>query len=195
MLGSLRKFRSYLKISGVASISRRYFVMNSFDGAMAMLGVVVGAYSSGALNPRIVVGAGLGAAIAMGASGFSGAYLTERAERRRKLLVIKKAMLADVSNSIHGRAMNVAAIWAALIDGLSPMLAAVVPMIPFLLNLASVISVDQAVWYSVFSILCILFLLGAFLGKISKESKLRSGARMVAVAILVAFVSWLVGRL
>jgi len=169
--------------------------MNSFDGAMAMLGVVVGAYSSGALNPRIVVSAGLGAAIAMGASGFSGAYLTERAERRRKLLVIRKAMLTDVSNSIHGRAMRVAVIWAALIDGLSPMLAAIVPMIPFLLNFASIISVDQAVWYSVFSILCILFLLGAFLGKISKESKLRSGARMVAVAILVAFVSWLIGGL
>lgn len=177
MLGSLKKLRGYLKISGVASISRRYFVMNSFDGAMAILGVVVGAYGSGAINPRIVIGAGLGAAIAMGASGFSGAYLTERAERKRKLLVMKKAMLADVSNSIHGRAMKVATVWATLIDGLSPMVTAIIPMIPFFMNSLGLISIDQAIWYSVSSIMCILFLLGAYLGRISKESMLRSGGR------------------
>jgi predicted membrane protein (TIGR00267 family) len=194
MLGSLKKLRGYLKISGVASISRRYFVMNSFDGAMAILGVVVGAYGSGAINPRIVIGAGLGAAIAMGASGFSGAYLTERAERKRKLLVMKKAMLADVSNSIHGRAMKVATVWAALIDGLSPMVTAIIPMIPFFMNSLGLISIDQAIWYSVSSIMCILFLLGAYLGRISKESMLRSGGRMVIVAVLAALVSWLIGR-
>jgi predicted membrane protein (TIGR00267 family) len=187
-------FRSYLKISGVASISRRYFVLNSFDGAMAILGVVVGAYSSGAINSRIVIGASLGAAIAMGASGFSGAYLTERAERRRKLLRMKKAMLTDVSNSIHGRAMQVATIWAALIDGLSPMLTAFAPMIPFFLNSAGFISIDQAVWYSVMVIMCTLFMLGAFLGRISKESMLRSGARMVIAAIFAAVVSWFIGQ-
>jgi predicted membrane protein (TIGR00267 family) len=194
MLGSLRKLRGYLKISGVASISRRYFVLNSFDGAMAILGVVVGAYGSGAINPRVVIGAGLGAAIAMGASGFSGAYLTERAERRRRLLIIKKAMLADISNSIHGRAMKIATIWAALIDGLSPMVTAIVPMIPFFLNSAGLISIDHAIWYSISSIMCILFLLGAFLGRISKESMLRSGGRMVVVAVLAALVSWFIGR-
>jgi predicted membrane protein (TIGR00267 family) len=195
MLENLRRLRGYLKMSGVASISRRYFVLNSFDGAMAILGVVVGAYSSGAINPKVVIGAGLGAAIAMGASGFSGAYLTERAERRRKLLVIRKAMLTDLTNSIHGRAMKAATIWAALIDGLSPMLTAIVPMIPFFMNSVGLISTNQAVWYSVSSIFCILFLLGAFLGKISKESMILAGVRMVFVAILVAIVSWFVGRL
>jgi predicted membrane protein (TIGR00267 family) len=194
MPGKVRRFRSYLKISGVAPISRRYFVLNSFDGAMAILGVVVGTYSSGAINSRIVIGASLGAAIAMGASGFSGAYLTERAERRRRLLRMKKAMLTDVSNSIHGRAMKVATIWAALIDGLSPMLTALAPMIPFFLNSAGFISIDQAVWYSVMLIMCTLFLLGAFLGRISKESMLRSGARMVIAAVFAAVISWFIGQ-
>jgi predicted membrane protein (TIGR00267 family) len=167
--------------------------MNSFDGAMAILGVIVGAYGSGAVHPKIVIGAGLGAAIAMGLSGFSGAYFTERAERRKKLLVIRKAMITDVSSSIHGRAMKVATIWAALIDGISPMLAAIVPMIPFFLNIAGYVSTDQAVSCAVLSIMCVLFLLGAYLGRISKESMLRSGLRVVVVAVLVALISWFVG--
>ncbi len=195
MLESLRKLRGYLKISGVASISRRYFVLNSFDGAITILGVVVGAYSSGAVDSRIVIGAGLGATVAMGTSGFSGAYLTERAERRRRLHSIKKAMLADVSKSVHGRAMKVATLWVALVDGISPMLAAVVPIIPFFLNLAGFISVDKAVWYSIVSIMCILFLLGVFLGRISKESMLRSGGRMIVVGMAAALLSWLIGWL
>lgn len=195
MFDTLRRIRGYLRIAGVASISRRYFVMNSFDGAMAILGVVVGSYSSGTINSKIVIGASLGAAIAMGASGFSGAYLTERAERRRMLLKMKKAMLADVSNSVHGRAMKVAALWTALVDGLSPILAAIIPMIPFFMNSFGLISIDHAVWYAISSIVCILFLLGAFLGKISRESMLRSGGRMVFVAVVAALISWLVGKI
>lgn len=50
---------------------------------------------------RIVVVASLGAAVGVQASRFSGAYLTERAEWRRKLLRTNKAMLSDISNSIH----------------------------------------------------------------------------------------------
>jgi len=195
MLTAFRKLRVYLRIAGVASISRRYFVMNSFDGAMAILGVVVGAYSSGTINSKIIIGAGLGAAIAMGASGFSGAYLTERAERRRILLKMRKAMLADVSNSIHGRAMKVATIWTAMVDGLSPLLTAIIPMIPFFMNSVGLISIDHAVWYAISLILCILFLLGAFLGRISKESMLRSGGRMIIVAVVAALISWFVGKI
>ena len=101
MLAAIRRFRSYPRISG---ISRRYFVMNSFDGAMTMLGVVVGAHSAQASDPRIVIGAGLGASVAMGMSGFSGAYLTERAERMRHLRRLKKAMLSDMPRSVHAKA-------------------------------------------------------------------------------------------
>ena len=104
MLAAIRRFRSYLRISGISSISRRYFVMNSFDGAMTMLGVVVGAHSAQASDPRIVIGAGLGASVAMGVSEFSGAYLTERAERMRHLRRLKKAMLSDMPRSVHAKA-------------------------------------------------------------------------------------------
>ena len=40
----LEKLRRYIRISEVAPISRRYFIMNAFDGATTILGIVIGAY-------------------------------------------------------------------------------------------------------------------------------------------------------
>ena len=38
------KIRRYIKISGIAPIGRKYFIMNAFDGATTILGIGVGAY-------------------------------------------------------------------------------------------------------------------------------------------------------
>ncbi len=40
----LKKIRRYIHISGVTPISRRYFIMNAFDRATRILGMVIGAY-------------------------------------------------------------------------------------------------------------------------------------------------------
>ena len=55
--------------------------MNVFDGATTILGILVGAYVAGVTNQFQVIGSSLGATIAMGLSGFAGAYMTEEAER------------------------------------------------------------------------------------------------------------------
>jgi predicted membrane protein (TIGR00267 family) len=70
----------YIQITEMGPIARRYFVKNGFDGSMTMLGIIVGAWVVNVTQPEIVVTAGLGACLAMGISGISGAYMTERAE-------------------------------------------------------------------------------------------------------------------
>ena len=77
----LEKIRRYIRISEIAPISRRYFVMNAFDGATTVLGIVIGAYVAGITNEFWVIWSGLGATLAIGLSGFAGAYMTEEAER------------------------------------------------------------------------------------------------------------------
>lgn len=61
----LERIRNYLKVSKVAPISRRYFVMNAFDGAATILGIVVGAYVADINTPFLVISSGLGATLAM----------------------------------------------------------------------------------------------------------------------------------
>ena len=127
----LEKIRNYIRISRVASISRRYFIMNAFDGATTILGIVVGAYVAGITNEFWVIWSGLGATLAMGLSGFAGAYMTEEAESAKKLNSLEKSMLTELKNSVVGKANRFASLWAGIIDGLSPALAAVVCLMPF----------------------------------------------------------------
>jgi len=195
MLAWIRRFREYLRLSGVASISRRYFVMNSFDGAMTMLGVILGASATGPADPRFVIGAGLGASFAMGVSGFSGAYMTERAERKKRLRKLRRAMLFDLRSTVHAKASFAASIWAAVIDGTSPAIAAAIPMIPYALALFQIAPSWSAFPVSMVSIFATLFVLGAFLGKISKENVMAAGLRMLAVGVITGVIVWALGSL
>ena len=195
MRGTLKKFKSYLRVTGADSISRRYFVMNSFDGAMTMLGVIVGAWASDAVNPKVIIGIGLGASLAMGISGFSGAYMAERAERKRRLHKLKRAMLTDLGKTMHGKASHFASIWTALVDAVSPFMAAMISILPFFLAAANLILASTAAILSVILIMGMIFSLGVFLGRISKENILLSGARTLVVGILTAVITALVARI
>ena len=104
----LEKIRRYIKISEIAPISRRYFVMNAFDGATTTLGIVVGAYVAGITNEFWVMWSGFGATLAMSLSGFAGAYMTEEAELARRLNTLEKSMLTDLKNSVVGEASRFA---------------------------------------------------------------------------------------
>lgn len=190
----LKQFRFYLKLTGAAAISRRYSVMNAFDGAMTTLGVIIGAWSSGMIQPRIIIGAGLGMSLAMGISGFSSAYLAERAERRRKLRELERSLLMDLDRSIHEKASKTVTLWVAVVNSLSPALTVVASVSPFVMAGRDLITVDHAVVLSLVIILAILFSLGAFTGKVSKERILLSGVRMMLVGVITAFLVFLLTR-
>jgi len=189
----MRKFfsriRIYLNLSGVIPISRRYFVMNGFDGAMIILGIVIGAHISETTNAFFIVATGLGASLAMGLSGFYGAYATEEAERKRVLNNLEKSMLKKLDKTIIAKANRFASLWVALVDAFSPFLIAIIGLIPFFFSISGIISVKDAVYSSMGLILFLLFLLGAFLGKISKKNVIISGLKMLFVGLILTFIS------
>lgn len=162
-------FRYYLKVSRVSEIARRYFVMNAFDGAVTTLGVLIGALIGGGLTPRVILAAGIGAGIAMGVSGFFGAYLAEEAERSRKIKELEKALQIDLDDSVIYRATKIAALTAAIIDALSPVMATTISLIPFFLSIFGFIDAWIALIASIGIILALLLVLGLYLGKISGE--------------------------
>jgi len=49
------KIRRYIKISEFAPIGRRYCIMNAFDGATTILGIVVGTYVAEITNELWVI--------------------------------------------------------------------------------------------------------------------------------------------
>ena len=182
------RLKQYSEISDLGEISRRYFVMNAFDGALTMLGVVIGAYISNIRSASTIISAGIAGSIAMAISGISGAYMTERAERLRKLKSLEKAMLKELRNSIHYRSHRFAVLVTSLTDGLSPFLSAMIVLSPFFLLNFGFLSWNIAFYLSIALTLIFLFSMGMYLAKVSEESMIMYGLQMLCVGILTALV-------
>ncbi len=176
-------------------IARRYFIKNGFDGSMTVLGIVVGSWIVGVDEPEIIVTAGLAACLAMGVSGLFGAFLTEKAERKQHLKTVEAAMLTDLSDSIISEASDFVSLYAALIDGASPMLTAVISLIPFILTLTGTLIIWNAYVFSFIVTLVTLFSLGLYLGRIAKENMLLYGVQTVAAGILIVAIILLLGAI
>jgi len=191
----LRKFfgkvRVYLRITKASGIARRYFVMNGFDGAMTVFGIVLGSWIAGVSRSEIIVLAGLGACLAMGLSGFFGALMAEKAERERHL----KEMEVDTNNHvdpIHYDAARFVTFYVAFIDGLSPALTAVISLTPFFLVSAELMVIGNAYVISLALSLATLFLLGIYLGKVAKENGWLYGVAMLTVGAFTALMIFLI---
>ena len=178
----IERFREYLEVSRAQEIARRLFVMNAFDGTLTIMGVVIGAHFSGVSNPRVVIVAGIGGAVAMGISGVSGAYLAERAERKRDLKKLEMAMLTKLEDTHFARASEFASLVVAFVDGISPAISAAILVIPYLF--VPKIEMDTAFYISLFLGLAVLFSLGVFLARISDERPLISGVQMIIIGII-----------
>ena len=172
-------------------ITRRAFVNNAFDGALTILGILMGNIILGATDPRLVISMGLSACLAMGMSGAFGRYLSERAERKRTLRQMERYMFTDLSGSILERESDKKVLMISLIDGLSPALAAVIPLIPFFLAQSVLISVEIGVIASFVLDFFVLFILGVFLGRVSGENVLLHGMLVVAVGFITSLIIFL----
>ncbi len=186
------RIRRYNTIAKIDAIARRYFVMNAFDGILMTTGVFLAAFFAGIREARIIVIAGVGAAIAIGISGFWGAYLTESAERKRILRTPKKILKIDAPLKQIKRSFNFAIVSLCLINGLSPLTAALIMTSPFILSMSLDFNVIYAYYASFAFALVILFLLGVFLGKISRQKLLGLGLKMAMAGVFCAVVLYLI---
>jgi len=190
-----RRIRSYLHITQMNPIARRYFVKNGFDGSMTVLGIVIGSWIVEVNQPEIIVTAGLAACLAMGVSGLFGAFMTERAERKRHLKTLEAAMLTDLTDTIQSDASDFVSVYAAVIDGGSPMLTAVISLVPFILTLTGIVVIWDAYVISLILTLATLFSLGLYLGRIAKENILLYGIETVAAGLLIIAIVFILGAI
>ena len=180
----------YLTVTGAQKIIRRYFAMNAFDGAMTSLCVVMGAWLGNINDPRSIIGVIITGGVAMMVSGFSGTYMTESAERNHSLNELEDAMLINLDNTIYGKASRFVSLFAAFVDGSAPFVASIPSVIPFLL-VPSLLGIQLAYIVSIAASMFTLFSLGVYLGRISGENFIISGAKMVISGIAVALIALL----
>jgi len=216
-----KKIKTYNEITDFSLIARRYFINNFYDGALTVLGILLGFFTILKTQPTIpstyVILTGLGTAISMLISGISGSYLSEKAEqkkshadldkamgliseedqeeidRKKEEEAITKAMMKPVKikprlkkaerkvKSIHEKAESFAGKVVAIVNGGSPFLGGLIPLIPFFMVAEASAITFMMSFMIIF--LCIVFL-GIFLGKISKDSIIKNILQMMVAFVL-----------
>jgi predicted membrane protein (TIGR00267 family) len=187
----LNQIRFLLSITRTHEIVRRYFVVNGFDGALTMLGLIIGFHVSVPADLSVVINACLGAAIALGMSGVSSAYISESAERRRALGKLEEAMIADLQESAHGEAARGVPLLIAVVNGAAPLLISLLILVPLFLSSAGVKLPASPLYAAIMIALFLIFLLGVFLGRIAGISWLRSGVQTLLIAVFTAALIYL----
>jgi len=171
-----------LKITRSQVIARRYFFVNGFDGALTMLGLLVGFYLSEDVNLPVVINACIGVAIALGMSGVSSAYISEAAEKQRELRELEEAMVTDLGKSAHGQAARLLPMVIAFVNGMAPLAISLVILLPLWLAPSvepfSIFPLESAFVMA----LIIIFFLGVYLGQVSHTFWLWAGLRTLLIA-------------
>jgi len=188
-----RQLRFLFQLTRAHTIARRYFVTNGFDGALTMLGLTMGFYSSDSVATPVIISACLGAAIALSVSGLASAYVSELAERKKELKELEQAVVGDLENTAHGRAARWVPIFIAVVNGFSPLLMALLIMTPLWLSEAGIGLPLTALECAIVTAFLSLFMLGALLGTVSGQFWLWSGLRTLIIALITAGIVLLLG--
>ncbi|MHA2027297.1 MAG: hypothetical protein ACXACG_08595 [Candidatus Thorarchaeota archaeon] len=200
--GRIDRIMRALELTQGVEIARRYLAMNAFDGALTMLGLILGGLIT--INPldhtegfNAILLAAAGTSIAMAISGFSGSYLTESAERDREVEEMGRAMLTDMSDSMYAKATKTTSVVVAVVDGASPAISAFIIITPLFFVPGGYLDYRFAFYMAIAICMALLFALGLFLGAVSKKNMWSYGARTllagIMTAILMFIISWLTG--
>jgi predicted membrane protein (TIGR00267 family) len=222
---NIEKWKEYSKMADLPIIARRKFFNNCFDGALTSAGIVSGFLILFLMNPKLltplnVLITGFATALAIGISGLWGAFLSEEAERKKKLFDLKKAMAMTEGEEIEERkdiiaqknkryrfkrkknnkkaesiiekAENFATIIASLVDGGAPVLGAALPLIPFFFGF------ELSIYHFILSyaiLICLLIYLGIFLGNISGGGRIKYAVNLVIAGLVTLVISIMLGAI
>jgi len=156
-----------------------------------MLGLIMGFLFSSAVDLSIVLTACMSAAIALGMSGMSSAYVSESAERKRALAKLQDAMIHDLHDSAHGDAARYVPLLIAIVNGFAPFIISLLILSPLILSINGINLPFSPLHIAILIALITVFLLGVFLGRISGVPWFRRGVQPLSVAAITAFLIYL----
>jgi predicted membrane protein (TIGR00267 family) len=210
---TIKNWRQYGKLADLGEISRRKFFNNCFDGALTCAGIVSGIFiiylGSGIIQftPQNVLVTGLATALAIGISGLWGAFLSEEAERKKKVDNMKKDMAmieettgeeeqeeneVNTDKTILEKAEKFATVVASLVDGGAPAVGSILPLIPFFFG--GILTIVHFI-FSYLILTGLLVYLGIFLGNISGGGKVRYALHLVTAGVVTLLVTLLLGQI
>jgi len=182
--------QEYLKIS-------RYVALGTLDGILAVMGVTLaasGVASAGSLPiPNYVIGlTGLSGGIALALSNAFGSFIGERAEEARNLRELEQKMVIGegaLDDTLIHRQAKKRVYMSMFVHGFSSFVGSFVPVLPFILIPNRITATFTTITLCFFA----LVILGIYLGKVSRESLLKTSIEIVLIGVLIGVVSYIIG--
>ena len=160
----------------------RYITRGLIDGSLSTLGIVLGAAISG--DVKVIVAAGLGGGMANAISNLLGALTAEKASVMIDLAEYERAMVGSKINlkdtKIYEKEKR--KIWVGgITDATATFFGSIVPIVPF-----GLLALDSAIIGSIVVTTALLFGLGLYMGRLSKENLVFAGIKMAVFGLVTA---------
>lgn len=188
---NIREFiEEYFKMS-------RYVALGTLDGILAVMGVTLAASgvaaAGGVAIENYVIGlTGLSGGIALSMSNAFGSFIGERAEESRTLRELEDKMMlseGELDDTIIHKQAKRRIYMSMFTHGFSSFIGSFVPVLPFLLiadRMTALLTTLSACFIA-------LIILGIYLGRVSRESLLKTAVEIVIIGVLISAVSYLIG--
>ncbi len=170
---------------------RRFFINTLFDSTFMLLGIVVGSAFTAKIDPSIVLATMTTSSLALGISTGVSVYEAEDLEQERRIAEIEKGMLKDMDKTLIGKTAKKSVAITALINFLTPLISCAVMILPFLLVKIGFLKIEWASRISVLLAFMMLFVMGAYMGKMGNRNPWLKGARMTVFGLL----AFIIGKL
>jgi len=112
----------------------------------------------------------------------------------KKYKVRKKAKKVKNEQTIYEEAQHFAGIVAALVDGISPFAGVMIVVLPFVFGINGTTQMIQFIISFIMTVI-VLFSLGGYLARLSKDSIMKYGLQMVAAAVLTSAITLILNSL
>jgi predicted membrane protein (TIGR00267 family) len=176
-----QKITTYNKIAHILQVIRRYFTINSFDGVITTIGVLIGNYIISSQDYKHVIISGSAVCISLLVSGAFSAFISESAERSKEIRDLEKSTLHILDGTIISRAQSFASKVLSAVNGLSAGVTAFIPLLPFFFG--RFVPINICYYASASLAFLILIGLGLFLGKISRKNLIISIVKMILAGL------------
>lgn len=180
----------YLKMS-------RYVALGTLDGILAVMGVTLaasGVAAAGGIEiDNFIIGlTGLSGGIALAMSNAFGSFIGERAEESRTLRELEERMMlseGELDDTLIHQQAKRRVYMSMFTHGFSSFIGSFVPVIPFLL----IANRTNALITTLIACFIALIGLGIYLGKVSRESLLKTAIEIVIIGIVISAISFIIG--
>jgi len=180
------------RVREIGPILRRLSMNTLFDSTFMQLGIIIG--SAFAANPdlRLVMGTLVASSVSLGISSGVSVYESETLERERRVVELEKALFRKLDNTIITENYRTYAMILFVVNFFTPIVCCSIIIVPLILAAFQLLDTATASWVSVTVALGILFVAGAYFGRLGKQKPFIKGLRMVIFGAAAFTIGYLI---